>query len=32
MLGKKLLLAGTRLDKKKLADENIPVKTLLGKT
>jgi len=29
MLGKKLVLSGTRLDKEKLADETIPVKALL---
>jgi len=28
MLGKKLLMAGARVDKEKLADENIPVKSL----
>jgi len=28
MMGKKLLMAGARIDKKKLADESIPVKSL----
>ena len=28
MIGKKLLMAGARVDKEKLADENIPVKSL----
>lgn len=28
MMGKKLLMAGARVDKEKLADENIPVKSL----
>jgi 3-phenylpropionate/trans-cinnamate dioxygenase ferredoxin reductase subunit len=28
MMGKKLLIAGARIDKKKLADESIPVKSL----
>jgi 3-phenylpropionate/trans-cinnamate dioxygenase ferredoxin reductase subunit len=30
MVGKKLLMTGDRLDKEKLADENIPAKTFLA--